>query len=185
MCSKVEVERLLATLDSLGFFQYTLPSKKVIAWQKALDTGDLYSEETNRTYFLDAEELTECGSLGFLGTISPFLQRLGVPITSRHEEVCQGRWYSITLNGVYFRIWSETEVGGDLWQLATARTLVAVNTLLRAAGSEERLYYDAATNDTRVVFLTEKLYRVISRHPDVQIRNFLRRPEEVTQSGLP
>ncbi len=42
-----------------------------------------------------------------------------------------------------------------------------VNTLLKRAGSDERLYFLYGGNDTRAVFLTPGMYEAISRSPAI------------------
>lgn len=123
-------------------------------------------EPHSRFFWVDAESLTEQGVTDFLKSLSPFLRRLNIEITSEDHWTDEGYW--ITLNGQKRVIWTEAEFEeerqgkpGRTWGLSTVRTFEMVNRLLEESGSDERLYAFNGGNDLHAMFLTPALADLI------------------------
>ncbi len=158
------LSRLLETLESLGFYQYVAPEQIDDLKQEALATGYIFGwEGTARDYEADAENLAEGGVHEFLAKIAPFLTTQGVQIDSI-EEHFRDTGYRITINGREYELYSGAELASaNIWELTTTRAFGIVNTLLREAGSSERVFVLYGGNDLHAVFLTTEMYEVLRR----------------------
>ena len=162
------MQQLLNKLESLGFYKYTEPRLVKKAKAESLESGYLYVEGTNRDFMADSEDLAEGGVKEFLESIRPFLERQGVSIEEVEEDFSVSGVYSVSVNGEEFTMYTEEELETEeIWELTTRRALSIVNTLLKRAGSNERLYFLYGGNDTRAVFLTPEMYEAISRSPAI------------------
>ena len=78
-----EIDKLLA----LGFFRYVKASDLPRVVAAVAERGDAFADETQRSYFIDAEDLAEGGFLAVLGCVAPFLRHEGVPIDVTYAPV--------------------------------------------------------------------------------------------------
>ena len=112
-----------------------------------------------RLYAADAETLAEQGVKELLENMQDVLEKEGVNLGQIEENFNISGSYTIDINGEQFVIYSkEEEKNGEIWSLATKRTLELVNKLLEQAGSQERLYGISGGNDGQVIFLTPEIY---------------------------
>lgn len=158
------LSRLLETWESLGFYQYVAPEQIDELKQEALATGYIFGwEGTARDFDADAENLAEGGVQEFLTKIAPFLTTQGVQIDSIDEHFTD-TGYRITIKGREYELYSEAErASANIWELTTTRAFGIVNTLLREAGSRERVFILYGGNDLHAVFLTDEMYEVLRR----------------------
>ena len=115
--------------------------------------------ETGRVFMMDAEELGEKGITPFIEAIKPFFTRLGLSLSI--EDSFDDEGYSFRLNGKKYKCWSEDQIE-ESWIRTIVALGKAVNQVLEAAGSDERMYgLHAGGNDGFAVFLTEEQFRTI------------------------
>jgi len=156
------MKELLDQLEKLGFYRVISPTLTQAAMNEALQTGYLFSGETQREYSADAEDLAEGGVLDLLGKMKSFLTREGIDVSKVTQDFNIGGSYSVTMNGEEYEMYSQEELETqDIWFLTTVRALSMVNTQLARVGSGERLYYLYGGNDTIAVFLTPVMYDTI------------------------
>lgn len=154
---------LVRELDAEGYFRYVAEEVAARAKTTTLAGGDLYTDETRRVLFLDAETVYESGAGEFITEVSPFLSRIGAPILSFEEEIEKRSFYDVVLNGRRFRIRSMTDDDArGRWFPPTVRLLRAINAVLAQSGSLERVFFDVVGNDTMVVFLSAEQARIIA-----------------------
>lgn len=146
-------------LEDRGFFKYADPSK-VSDVQKEIDrdaASAMFSLDTNRFFFADAESLAEGGVGDLLRELEPTLRRAGVPALAVEDDFVDDH-YDVVVNGKRYRILSESDVRDDLvWGYAGARTVILINDLLKRAGSDDRAYGYQGGNDFGVFLLTPAL----------------------------
>ena len=165
------MKELLDQLERLGFYRFMAPALIQAAMNEALQTGYLFSGETQREYNADSEDLAEGGVLDLLGEMKSFLAREGVDIGQATQH-CDTDGYSVMINGEEYQMYSQEELETqDIWFLTTIRALSMVNTLLARVGSGERLYYLYCANDTVAVFLTPVMYDTIVASPALALRD--------------
>jgi hypothetical protein len=156
---------LVNSLELAGFYDYALPEHVEGIKNRTLQTGFIYSfsDGTNRCYNADAESLAECGVELFLERVDSFLRQQGVFIQSVETNCHFPKEYEIKVNGIAYQMFSAQEAETlNLWSLVTKRAFRLVNDLLEQASSPERLFQLYADNDTGGLFLTEKLYDILS-----------------------
>src|SRR5260221_11680672 len=165
--SKVrEARRALAwELAEAGLWAH-LPPDIRDAEQRAVAAGGfpLYTEHLRGTMFdLDGEDLAEGGVEEFLQTISPELERHGLPletdINPGNVDPADEASYLIGINGVICVILTEEEDDSPYsWYLAAVRPLMVVNDLLGRAGSAVRMFtLSVGENDGSALLLDPRI----------------------------
>jgi hypothetical protein len=149
----------VSRLDELGFFEYTDRSQLAqVRKQIARDPdAGVFSPDTHRFFFADAEDLAEGGVDELLRELEPTLRRAGVTALSLDENFAEDH-YDVVVNGKRYLILSAEQIESDhIWDYAGARTVSLINDLLSTAGSDERAYGYARDNDFGVFLLTPEL----------------------------
>src|SRR6185369_15967185 len=103
------MKELLDQLERLGFYRFMSPALTQAAMNEALQTGYLFSGETQRDYNADSEDLAEGGVLDLLGKMKSFLTREGVDIGEVTQDF-ETDGYSVMINGEEYRMYSQEEL---------------------------------------------------------------------------
>jgi len=161
-------------LEALGYYLYADASELTGLKVEAMESDCPFIFQNNgRFYHADGEDLAENGVVGFLKSLSFFLEHQKVVIRSLQGEDVPDE-YCVRVNDAVHVIYTraedeeaESKKLGLIWGLTTARTFAIVNKLLAGANSSERLYAIYGGNDLAGVFLTQHLFDFISTHPSV------------------
>ena len=145
--------------DQLGFFKYAGPGagQQLRLEVESDPISAVFSLDSNRYFFADAEDLAEGGVADLLGDMEAALEQIGVSGLALDEEFSETR-YSITVNDVSYAIWLPHELQDDLlWGYAASRTVMMLNDLLERVGSAEHAYGCLGGNDFGIFLLTPEL----------------------------
>jgi hypothetical protein len=154
---------LIDELDALGYYKYCVPDRLEEVKRKSIEKRYPYGwEDSGRDFDADAEFLAEGWVEEFVKDIRAFLRGQGVKIRSVQGNTIDG-CYKISINREEFFINHMAEMAlNSFWDRSAARTFFMINTLLKKANSEERMYALYSANKMRAVFLNEKMYQVIA-----------------------
>jgi hypothetical protein len=163
---KTKLTKLLDRLEVLGFYKYADHQHMAQLKAEARASGFLFDgDSVRRIYHADSEDLAEGYAWELLEQLIPFLQELGVQISSLSHVFDNDVDYTMTVNDVRYLLLSVQEEQqldmAELWRLGTERTFIIINTLLEQAGSDERVFQLYGGNDCHAVFLTPPMYHVI------------------------
>ncbi len=117
----------------------------------------------NVIFNMDGENLAEGGVEEFLRTISPELERRGLPLdidtNPSNVDPDDEASYLIGINGIICVIFTEEEADSAYsWYLAAVRPLMVVNDLLGQAGSAVRMFtLSAGGNDGFALLLNPRI----------------------------
>ncbi len=190
--SFIPLERIIDSLETLGYFKYAEPSKvdtlkkEVLSGLKEDYLSTIYNEEEPynsldyRHYDLDGETIFEQG--GFVEKIEDMqgvfkMMNVTMKIDSHFEDWNEKKkWlnHRITINGKEYIIFKNFSSGYG-WGEAAQRFAEIVNDQLELQKSDERLYLVNAGNDGNAVFLTQSQYALL----DPVLKDPANRPLEV------
>jgi hypothetical protein len=152
-------------LEQLGFFAYADAARldHVRREVERDPSSGVFSLDTRRFFFADAEDLAEGGVDELLRELEPVLREAGVPALTVEEALVEDH-YDVTVNGRRYPILSEPEImSNQIWGYAAARTAMLVNDLLMRAGSSERAYGVLGGNDFGIFLLTPELRNEVAK----------------------
>jgi len=121
-----------------------------------------------RSYDADSEDLAEGGVGLCLRQMANVLRQEGVKLETVEDDVGEER-YQVLIDGTPHLIYENSEERDqDTWTGSHKRLIEIVNTLLEAAGSEERAYgIYCGGNDGRVILLTPEMHNYLRRRTEV------------------
>ncbi|WP_373232079.1 hypothetical protein [Cohnella sp.] len=156
------IASLINELDQLGYYKYLELRIKEEVKEESIKVGYLFGwEESGRDYSSDAEDLAEGGVGKLIESVKPYLETQNVKITEIKDDIVDMD-YSVVINGISYKIYSEDEMDKDIWELSTNRAFGIINKLLKEVSSNERVYILYGGNDLRAVFLTSEMYKAIN-----------------------
>ncbi len=164
------LESLTTELVVSGFFSHASneDSSDLQAEFAAGKIWSMYDERLGRFFLADAEDLAEYGIKSFLDEVESYLRKHGVTKLDVTEDgYDDGNYYNVTVNGELFKIWDAAN-GEESWGKASFATFNIINTLLKQAGSSERVYAYNGGNDLGFIFLTDFQHRLLMQFPEAK-----------------
>ena len=162
---KPEDKEFVEGLEKLGFYKYVDESKCEELKKEFIVGTALFTIDTGRVFFADAENLAEGGVGDFIKGVSPYLNNQGVKDIILEECFESDQDYTIDVNTKRYLIYKCTDSGLDMWKKSTVMALFIINRLLEDVNSSERIYLLYGDNDGIAVFLTPQQHTFICSYP--------------------
>lgn len=190
-------ERLVEALIEEGFLDRAPASERDRLRQEIIARGDFVFEAgVDRLWPADAEEIAEGGAAELVEALAPMLEGLGWrvgDVRDDFDQAVEDGVYPVTIEGRTILLYNREEVDRplgdprlDVWTLASARLLTALNEGLAGRGSDERLYGLYSGNDLHVVLLTPRMREVMAESGLFGVRELPWDPRgELERSGEP
>jgi len=193
----VDIESLLDQLKKLDYFKYVLEAELPTVLTKAqgeLEKGllsanfDVYSDRKIlasrdwRMFGIDGESLAEGDILKLLEDLSYVLEREGVVITEKSQEIGTGNGYTVMVNGKAYKIYEEEDVSKDgmAWHKALIGLMQIVNDLLEQSGSSARVYATHGGNDGAIYILTPDQYNFMIQN-NINTADYSVKPNDINE----
>lgn len=174
--NREEAERFVAHLDELGYFKYADSSDIDNLKKDMIDNYNIDAELTTiwddaaipkdfRYYSCDGEEVFEEGGItNLLKDFKHTFDKINFKcdVTAHFEEWDnENKWlnHRITINGTEYVIFKNFV--GNGWGEAPERIAEILNIELSKQKKDEKIYLASGSNDGRLVFLTDELYKYI------------------------
>jgi hypothetical protein len=175
--SSADHRQLLAELETLGLFRYTIPKDLEASREAILQEGCAgIVKVRGRLFPADAEELAEGGVSTFLADVTSFLEDQGVAVPALEDAL--GQEYDLLAGEERIPIWTRAEFQRELagepglgWGLSSTRTVQILNDWLERAESAERAYGVNSGKNFTVFFLTSELYARIQREAEASLQH--------------
>lgn len=181
-------KEIAETLDSLGYFKYSIPEEIEILKSEISETYEeygmlstIYTYENGkhfpkdyRLYSLDNENLfMEGGFERYFLEIEPTLEKLNISLNVYDEKESfsqtKGLNHSISINGTRYEIFKDFSNYSRGGGTAAKRFVEILNYILARHNSDERVYPIGRGHNGQLIFLTNKQFRYItSVYPDTQ-----------------
>lgn len=145
-----------------GFFRYLRPRQSIPRMLARIKAKNfIFTAQVYRDYPADEESIGEWRGTLFLPDLKHILRANNVQLKSVIESPTPGK---LLINGTEYILCSGEEFNQSVYtiqHIITRRLFAVINTLLKDAGSEERLFSLYGGNDHWGIFLTRDLYNLI------------------------
>ncbi len=155
-------------LETVGFFRFDAVYPEATAWYdpNEIFAWDRLYNALARQCHLDDEDASEQGFHYLWECAQPFLVRLEDPPLFRYDAWTE-EGYFICLDDTEYLAYSRDELGKQnpnwvYWAFETERLVEVLDRALQAKGIPERCYLCEWSNDSKMLFLTEEHYQILT-----------------------
>ncbi len=164
-----DIQKLVDALDYLGFYNLCSTEMADKVRQQCVESNYILQQGTNRVFDLDAEDIAERGPIGFIRSVEPSLEQLGLTIHQLEMPFVQGKRADLFINGDRFMLWRMPEDShASFWLTTTNRTLGALNSELQNEGIEDRFFASYIDNDTTVVIASPTVLDLLQKEDNIR-----------------